>query len=61
MEEEKKREHEKHLAELDHDEKLKQLDLERVKEQRASEFTKTAELADTKLKQEKVEHKHKIE
>lgn len=61
IEEEKKRVHEKHLAELEHDEKLKQLDLDKTKELRESEYTKTVELADARLRQEDAEHKHKLE
>ena len=61
IEEEKKRVHEKHLAELEHNEKLKQLDLEQSKELRASEYAKTVELADARLRQEDAEHKHKLE
>lgn len=61
IEEEKKRVHEKHLAELEHNEKLKQLDLEQSKEMRASEYAKTVELADARLRQEDAEHKHKLE
>lgn len=53
--------HEKHLAELEHEEKLKELDLDKTKELRESEYAKTIELADARLRQEDAEHKHKLE
>ena len=61
IEQEKKGMHEKHLAELEHNERLKQLDIEQTKELRKSEYAKTVEMADAKLRQEDAEHKHKRE
>ena len=61
IEEEKKRAHEKMLAELDHDEKVKQIELQKAKELSALEFTRTVELSEAKLKQEDAEHRHKLE
>ena len=58
IEQEKKRMHEKHLAELEHNERLKQLDIDQTKELRKSEYAKTGEMADAKLRQEDAEHKH---
>ena len=61
IEAEKKREHEKHLAELEHKEQLRKLEIDREKEEKAHELNATLELSEATIRKEKTEYQLKID